>query len=216
MIRAVAAIAKLTGAEKAALGALAAGMVGGSVLVAPRALEGAFGGAAEEAAEIGVISAEHAATAAALSHLLDSCAAVIAVRAGGRGAGGETGAVVLWAEDKGERGVMEAGEVLVLLHSPVLEALVAMTAPEGSSERIAALEAMEAGFPERWRAREDVRKRVVAAGVTAVSVARAEAGEGRAVVRVGLTWGGGSPDEPESAEASASLPALAVARRARR
>jgi len=212
MIRVVAAIAKLTSAEKAALGVLAVGMVGGSAVVAPRALEGAFGGAAEESRDVAILSAEHAATAAALSHLLDSCAAVIAVREGGR----EPAAITLWAEDKGERGVMEAGEVLVLLHSPVLEALVAMTGPEGSGERIGALEAMESGFPEGWRAREDVQKRVVAAGVTAVSVARAEAGQGLAVVRVGLTWGGGSSDEPESAEASASLPALAVARRARR
>jgi hypothetical protein len=119
--------------------------------------------------------------------------------------------LVLWLQDVKNPGRIDPEEIIVLSHSEALQTLWCFEGPAASTEatdRDTGAWARDASpsdiarrsFCRRWRERPDVRRRVLATGVAAMSVEPVKRGsDGRTMIRISLTWASETSDGPDEA-----------------
>jgi len=119
--------------------------------------------------------------------------------------------LVVWLEDGANPGRIDPAEAAVITHSEVLrtisffglkEADEADEAPESKAVGWIGEESDigSASFCAAWRSRPDVRQRVLGSSVATMEVQRvAEGGDGRALLRISLTWAPDLVDGPDEA-----------------
>lgn len=123
--------------------------------------------------------------------------------------GAAEGGLALWQRDAHDLGALNADEALLILHSPSLQTLNAVYIEDGASEkRIAPDALLTSNGARRFRTSASASSRVIATGVSDVSVATSPGAPGQAEVALTLTWSA-DPDDPQE-EAGASRTTLRV------
>lgn len=148
---------------------------------------------------------EHQTTLDALADLIGRSRAILAVHQRGVTPYAET---VLWLDDRENQGVIDEGEIAVLSHSEVLwtivyHGLAAADDPERVQKGETAIDVNNAcriAFCSHWRSDPRVEPRVIATGVSGMRIEPiGQSGEGRALVRIALTWGSDLTDGSDEA-----------------
>lgn len=141
--------------------------------------------------------------------LVDSCAALIAAPKIGVD---DRQALLLWISDDRDRGRVNGDELLVLVHSPLLETIEAVgmweAPPEAAAEALASGDLFGPGAIERWRGRADVASNVIATAVTAFQVEQSGRSPDSTGLTVRLTFAVPSSDDTETASFHLRLPAV--------
>ncbi len=117
-------------------------------------------------------------------------------------AGASDDALLLWQTDARDRGALNPDEALLIAHSPTLLTLTAAYSEGASEKRLDPAELLTPSGARRFRASPGAVKRVIATGVSAVSVTTSHAAPGEADVALTLTWGASSDDAHDEAGAS--------------
>jgi hypothetical protein len=119
--------------------------------------------------------------------------------------------LVLWLEDGANPGRIDPAEVAVITHSEVLRTIsfFGLKEADASDEAQPAKAAGwvdepsdigSASFCAAWRSRPDVRQRVLGSSVATMEVEPlTDAGDGRALLRISLTWAPDLVDGPDEA-----------------
>ena len=195
-------------AEPIAVAAVSLGVLTVGTWVAPRALRAIEPAPPEigEAEVEGDVPSERAPVVEGLREILERSYAYV----GARNAD-EDGpfAMTLWQSDPHHRGELNAAEAILITHSAVLATVTASYVEEGGEEErldLAALLGRDA--LRRFRASGPLASRVIATGVTALSVSAAPARPGVVKLELTVTWAT-DPDEAPS-EAAPSRATLAV------
>ncbi|RMH24216.1 MAG: hypothetical protein D6693_10225 [Planctomycetota bacterium] len=187
------------------------GVIGGLGLVGLSVLPSEALSITASSAEVSsFLSDEHAETLAGLRGVFESAHALIDARPAAEGGSSD---VLLWIDDEHDRGVVNEDELLILTRVPVLEAVVALTAPiSGDAAPMPTRALFSDDLPARWRARPGTRRAVIATDVTAMQVDRLGAGGAEASVRVRLTFrlpaADHSPERTADAAFVVRLPAV--------
>jgi|GEM_PF-2650362 len=101
----------------------------------------------------------------------------------------ENPAIALWQSDDHHRGRLDAGETLVLAHSPLLETITALYVDNAPPEAAIDVADVCATHPAHGLRRYGtVRPRVIATGVRALSVAPRREAPGVVELALTLTW----------------------------
>jgi len=194
--------------EPAAIAAVSLGVLAVGTWVAPQALRAIEPAPPEigEATVEGDVPPERAPVVEGLREILERSYAYV----GARNADGEGPfAMTLWQSDPHRRGELNAAEAILLTHSAVLATVTASYLEEGGEDERLDLGALLG--PEalrRFRSSGPLASRVIATGVTALSVSAEPAGPGVVKLELTLTWAT-DPDESR-VEAAASRTTLAV------
>ena len=145
----------------------------------------------------------------AFASLLGRCREVIAVH---QRSGRPYLEVVVWLEDARHPGQVDAEELAVISHSAVLRTVALHTlAPPGPGRRDADVPAQvlvrgsdirAPSFCDAWRARPDVTRRVLAAGVSELEAEVMESTHAeRVMLRISFTWAEETADAADAASA---------------
>ncbi len=131
---------------------------------------------------------------------LENCFALVGV---------ENDALVLWESDTHDHGAINPDEILVVSHSETLRTLSAVFATGGAGdEAVDPTELVSARGLRRFRTSLSSSSRVIATGVSDVSVATSPGAPGEAEVALTLTWS--APEDDALGEAGASRTTLRV------
>ncbi len=140
----------------------------------------------------------HRQVAVLFAGLVSQCREVLVVRGADARAGVE---MVLWLEDAANPGRIDPGEIALVRHSRLLR-IITLHKQDGEVDgpSLARSDITAPGFARAWRDRPEVTRRVLATGVsdlTVTPVARAD--DGRSMFRVSFTWPADSVDGPDEA-----------------
>lgn len=140
----------------------------------------------------------HRQVAVLFAGLVSRCREVLVVRGADARAGVE---MVLWLEDAANPGRIDPGEIALVRHSRLLR-IITLHKQDGEVDgpSLARSDITAPGFARAWRDRPEVTRRVLATGVsdlTVTPVARAD--DGRTMFRISLTWAEDSVDGPDEA-----------------
>jgi hypothetical protein len=172
-------------------------------------------------ADISATRDAHHAFIRSLAGMLGQCEGVLALRDERDGAETE---VVVWLDDSHDVGRVNADELAVVRHSPLFQTVTLYSASDRSDSGSPALgagtwagaakpsftdavvtlaEIAAPGATDRWRSHPAVGARVLATGISCMSIEPAHPGTDRALslFRVRLTWDAESSDGAESASA---------------
>jgi len=128
-----------------------------------------------------------------LRRIIESSKAVIDARPA---PGSRSSDLVLWTEDRDELGLVNENEVLILTHSHVLEAVVAVAkATENSAGAMPTDALFDSQLATRWRMHPDVRTNVLATDVKTITIESAFDGSSEPSLLIRLTWSGAAVDE---------------------
>ncbi|RMD60474.1 MAG: hypothetical protein D6824_09455 [Planctomycetota bacterium] len=204
--------AMLNGANWGAVGAVAAGVGVGAVLVVAGGLIDVTPQVQSEPLDSPVeqtqLNPEHAQVVEGLKALIESCHGLLAVSdnssvssGSGMGVGGATTSLTLWARDDAAPGVVNLGEVLVISHRPVLGAVTATTfGAEATSDNPGpAAPSLLYTAPDpvtALRSRFASQTHVIATGVQAVTVKVDQQNQQGATLSITLTWEDSQADAP--------------------
>ena len=210
----------VTAQEGLVLGAALALLGGVGVYVAPRAIEAATSGNAPAVAEVIPDDPARADFCAAFRGLIESSISVLGLWENARTGGFE---LLLWASDDDGTGSLDTDEALLLSYSPALGAVTAYLAADAPSPDMglgvevenAPADAgaarpirrvLDATFPDWWRAREGVERRVIGAGLRLVRVETRDGGGGATGLVVELVWPPGVADSEADRAVFAAAP----------
>lgn len=131
-----------------------------------------------------------------LRGIIESSKAVIDARPA---PGSTSSDLVLWTEDAADPGAVNQNEVLILTHSDVLEAIVALSKPtENKAAPALPTEAMfDPHLAKRWRSTPNVRTNVLATNVKTMRIEPGDDLSDESSLSIRLTWAGGSTDESQ-------------------
>ncbi len=130
------------------------------------------------------------ARATAISHGRDARATIIAAHGRDARATLASGELRLWIEDTRDPGVVNEDELLILTHSALLNAVLALTVSPGKEARrgMRSIELFSDDLAGRWRARSDVNQAVTATDVTAMLIEPIGRNDDGVALRVRLTF----------------------------
>lgn len=202
MLKPLALLGTVVRAELFMTAVIIAGVGGVAVWVTPMAIEAMT----PEPEPLGVVRVEgampedRAEVISGLRQTLESCFALVGV---------EHDALVLWESDTHDHGVINMDEVLVVSHSESLRTLSASFAgSDAGGAELDPSDLVSARGLRRFRTSTSSTSRVIATGVSDVSVATSPGAPGEAEVLLTLTWL--SPEDDALAEAGASRTTLRV------
>jgi len=195
-------------AEPVAVAAVGLGVIAAGVWVTPQAIKALEPAPPEigEATVEGEPPIDQVSVVEGLKEILERCYAFVTAR-NAEDAGAFT--MTLWQSDPHRRGELNAAEAILVTHSPVLATVTASYRSAGGEDERLDLDAL-AG-PEalrRFRASGKTDSRVIATGVTDLTVSASPAGPGVVKLELTLTWAS-DPDEAP-AEAAPARTTLTV------
>jgi hypothetical protein len=170
---------------------VAGGLTATAVIVTPRALK-ASGPTAEPARH-----PAHQDVMEIFGALVARSHAVLAIHPPGATPYQE---IVLWLEDGPRVGAIEAGEVAVVSHSPVMRTIALHTLAPASVAAATPIDRAAAAAPafcSDWRDHADVTRTVLAHGITRLVVEPVAVSGGAPMLRISFTWAVDSSDGPD-------------------
>ena len=177
-------------------------LVGAAVVLDPRTIQ-ATPPVSNEAQTRAELRAEFTRTLAAL---IESCVEVFAVHQRGATPYSE---VVLWTNDDSNPGEIDPGEIAVVSHSQLLNAVTVYSLQKGSAAaragggfRLNRETVIQPAFCDRWRALPAVQPRVIGSGISDMTLTAEPDGQERlSHLRLGLRWTPHSTDGASEASA---------------